>query len=125
MVSICITACVPEEALESWEFMLFTTGRICARKGPVGWVGGWVPCCKDFPHHLLLVRDMAPTRGNCLSTCLAAFRVFPNQASSWVPFCRKSALELHSSPWVAYSEYAWRLLFGSLLLPEEQNTLLL
>lgn len=119
MVSTCLTAQVPEEVLESWEFTSFLLAE-CVCK----W-GGWVLCHQDFsPPRAACQRHWPPTRGNSFSTGLAAVLVFP-QPSIWLTFYRKNALKLHSSPWVVCSTYAWPLLFVSLLLPKEQITFFL
>lgn len=119
MVSTCLTAQVPEEVVESWEFISFLLAE-CVCK----W-GGWVLCHQDFsPPRAACRRHWPPTRGNSFSTGLAAVLVFP-QPSIWLTFYRKNALKLHSSPWVVCSTCAWPLLFVSLLLPKEQITFFL
>lgn len=55
MVSTCLTAQVPEEVVESWEFTSFLLAECVCVNG----VGGFC-VIRIFPHHVLLVRGTGP-----------------------------------------------------------------
>lgn len=80
MVSVCITACVPKEALESWEVMSVTTQDMCVQ-GDCD--VGEFPVVRIFPHHLVLVRGTGSCQAGSFSPCLAALSLFPSHQAGW------------------------------------------